>query len=117
MPSWWNLCKEKEWVYVAESSFLTGLRELCDATIFCLFSMRSSAVWEERYIICVAAFGVKPDIITLASAGGGLPIGAMLAGKAAKLLLPVIMLLPLVVTLHLCRCYIGGSKRNFQACF
>ncbi|NLC11779.1 MAG: aspartate aminotransferase family protein, partial [Firmicutes bacterium] len=78
-------------VYVAESSFLTGLRELCDRhNLLLIFDEVQCGLGRTGTLFAWQHFGVKPDIITLAKAlGGGLPIGAMLArGKAAKAFAP-----------------------------
>lgn len=68
-------------IYVAEHSFLQGLRDLCDRhQILLIFDEVQCGLGRTGALFAWQHYGVEPDVITLAKAlGGGLPIGAMLA--------------------------------------
>ena len=78
-------------VYVADPSFLQGLRKLCDEKkLLLIFDEVQCGLGRTGKLFAWEHYGVEPDVITLAKAlGGGLPIGAMLArGEAAKAFAP-----------------------------
>jgi acetylornithine aminotransferase len=68
--------------------YLSGLRELCDATgALLILDEVQSGIGRTGHWFAGAAQGVRPDILTLAKGlGGGLPIGACVGlGPAGKL--------------------------------
>ncbi|GAB6197418.1 aspartate aminotransferase family protein [Lysobacter xanthus] len=72
-------------VMPADPAFLAGLRELCDTHgALLMFDEIQCGMGRTGHLFAWQAFGVRPDVVTLAKAlGGGFPIGAMLAGPAA----------------------------------
>ncbi len=70
-------------VYVAKESFLKGLRSLCDREgILLIFDEVQCGMGRTGKLWAFENYGVTPDLLTVAKGlGGGLPIGAMLAGE------------------------------------
>jgi len=68
----------------AEQEFLSGLRELCDANqALLIFDEVQCGFGRTGYLWAHEAYGVAPDIMTLAKPlAGGLPIGATLVTSA-----------------------------------
>ena len=68
-------------INVADQSYLSGLRELCDQRrLLLIFDEVQTGMGRTGKLFGYEHFGVEPDIMTLAKAlGGGLPLGAMLA--------------------------------------
>lgn len=74
-----------------EKAFFQGLRDLCDAHNLALIADEVQAgMGRLGTFFAYQAYGIEPDIITLAKGiGGGFPVGAMLAKKKfAKHLTP-----------------------------
>ncbi len=69
----------------ADLSFLRGLREICDREgILLIFDEVQCGMGRSGKLLAYQAYGVQPDIVTLAKGlGGGFPIGAMLASEKA----------------------------------
>lgn len=72
-------------VMPATPAFLQRLRELCDVHgALLMFDEIQCGMGRTGQLFAWQAYGVRPDVVTLAKAlGGGFPIGAMLAGPAA----------------------------------
>lgn len=72
-------------VMPATPAFLQRLRELCDAHgALLMFDEIQCGMGRIGQLFAWQAYGVRPDVVTLAKAlGGGFPIGAMLAGPGA----------------------------------
>ncbi len=70
-------------INVAELNFLRELREICDRNkILLIVDEVQTGMGRTGKLFCYQHYGIIPDIMTLAkSIGGGLPIGAMVAGK------------------------------------
>ncbi len=70
-------------VYVAEASFIRGLRDLCDREgILLIFDEVQCGMGRTGKLWAFENYGVVPDLFTAAKGlGGGLPIGALLAGE------------------------------------
>ncbi|MGM0689836.1 MAG: aspartate aminotransferase family protein, partial [Bacillota bacterium] len=70
-------------VYVAEDSFILGLRELCDHYgILLIFDEIQCGMGRTGKLWAFENWLVKPDLITVAKGlGGGLPIGAMVVSE------------------------------------
>ncbi len=68
-------------VYVAEDSFMKGLRSLCDREgILLIFDEVQCGMGRTGELWAFENYGVIPDLLTAAKGlGGGLPIGMMLA--------------------------------------
>jgi len=68
-------------VYVADRTYLAGLRELCARKdILLIFDEVQTGMGRTGTLFAYEQFGVQPDIMTLAKGlGGGVPIGACLA--------------------------------------
>ncbi len=68
-------------VYVAEDSFMKGLRSLCDREgVLLIFDEVQCGMGRTGELWAFEHYGVMPDLLTAAKGlGGGLPIGAMLA--------------------------------------
>jgi len=78
-------------VIAATGEFLKGLRKLCDEKdILLMFDEVQCGMGRTGTSFAWQAYGVVPDVMTLAKAlGAGFPIGAMVAkGKAAAVLAP-----------------------------
>jgi predicted acetylornithine/succinylornithine family transaminase len=78
-------------VNVATDDFMKGLRSLCDElNLLLILDEVQTGMGRTGTLFSYEQFGIEPDVITLAkSLGGGVPIGAMLAGpKAADVLQP-----------------------------
>ena len=73
-------------VFVADSAFLKGLRELCDREgILLIFVEIQCGMGRTGSLWAFENYGIKPDLITLAKGlGGGLPIGALVASEEYK---------------------------------
>lgn len=69
----------------AELGFLKGLREICDQKgLLLVFDEVQCGMGRTGKFFAFQAYGVKPDVITLAKGlGGGFPVGAMLATDKA----------------------------------
>jgi len=70
-------------INVAGDGYIKALRELCDKKdMILIFDEVQTGMGRTGKMFCFEHYGVTPDIMTLAkSLGGGLPIGAMVAGK------------------------------------
>ena len=68
-------------VNVASSTFIKGLRELCDAeNILLVFDEIQTGMGRTGKLFCYEHYGVEPDIMTLGKGiGGGFPLSALLA--------------------------------------
>lgn len=73
-------------VNVLDSEYVKSLRKLCDERdILLIFDEVQTGVGRTGRFFAYENFGVKPDIVTLAKGlGGGLPIGAFIAGEKAE---------------------------------
>jgi len=71
-------------VYVAEDSFIIGLRELCDRYgILLIFDEIQCGMGRTGKLWAFENWAIKPDLITVAKGlGGGLPIGAMVVSES-----------------------------------
>ncbi len=69
----------------ADLTFLRGVREMCDREgILLIFDEVQCGMGRSGKFLACQAYGVQPDILTLAKGlGGGFPIGAMLASEKA----------------------------------
>ena len=67
----------------ATEAYLRGLRKLCDESgALLIFDEVQCGVGRTGSLFAYQGYGVEPDIMTLAKGlGGGVPIGAMLAGE------------------------------------
>jgi acetylornithine/N-succinyldiaminopimelate aminotransferase len=72
-------------VMPASDGYLGALRALCDRHgALLMFDEIQCGMGRTGALFACEAFGVRPDVVTLAKAlGGGFPIGAMLVGEAA----------------------------------
>jgi len=70
-------------INVAGEGYIKALRDLCDKKdLILIFDEVQTGVGRTGKMFCFEHYGITPDIMTLAKAlGGGLPIGAMVAGK------------------------------------
>ena len=70
-------------VYPADKAYLKALKKICRANgLLLIFDEVQTAFGRTGTLFAYEAFGVKPDIITLAKAlGGGMAIGAMAASN------------------------------------
>lgn len=70
----------------ATAAFLQGLRALCDRhDALLMFDEIQCGMGRTGALFAWQAFGVRPDVVTLAKAlGGGFPIGAMLVAEKAS---------------------------------
>jgi len=78
-------------INVAGDSYIKALRELCDKKdLILIFDEVQTGMGRTGKMFGFQHYGILPDVITLAkSLGGGLPIGAMVAGrKFADILKP-----------------------------
>ncbi len=78
-------------IYVAEESFIRGLRELCDREgLLLIFDEVQCGLGRTGKLWAYEHWGVLPDLLTTAKGlGGGMPIGVLLAGsKAAEIFKP-----------------------------
>lgn len=74
-------------IYPAETSFLEGLRALCDEQdILLIFDEIQCGMGRTGSMFAWQGYGVKPDIMTMAKAiGNGVPVGAFaMTEKVAK---------------------------------
>ncbi len=69
----------------AQLDFLRGLRKICDQEgLLLIFDEVQCGMGRTGKFFASQAYGVKPDILTMAKGlGGGFPIGAMLAAEKA----------------------------------
>ena len=74
----------------AQSDFLRGLREWCDEmNLLLIFDEVQTGLGRTGHWFAFQAYGVQPDILTLAKGlGGGVPIGACLAAPRADTFTP-----------------------------
>ncbi len=72
-------------VHPADPIFLNGLRRICNREgILLVFDEVQCGISRSGHFMAYQAYGLKPDIVTLAKGlGGGFPIGAMLATNNA----------------------------------
>ena len=72
-------------IYPADPEFLKGVRALCDEhDILLIFDEIQCGLGRSGYAFAHQAFGVKPDILTVAKAlGNGVPVGAFLLNEKA----------------------------------
>jgi acetylornithine aminotransferase/acetylornithine/N-succinyldiaminopimelate aminotransferase len=78
-------------VHVASQEFVKGIRKLCDErNLLLLLDEVQTGTGRTGRLFAYEYYDIEPDIITLAkSLGGGVPIGAMLAGpKVADVFQP-----------------------------
>ena len=78
-------------VNVATREFMTGIRRLCDErNLLLILDEVQTGMGRTGTLFGYERYGIEPDVITLAkSLGGGVPIGAMLAGpKVAETFQP-----------------------------
>lgn len=73
-------------VYPADEEFLKGLRKLCDEKdIILIFDEVQCGMGRTGTLFAHQAYGVKPDVLTLAKAlGCGVPVGAFLISERCK---------------------------------
>lgn len=71
-------------VRIADESFMTGLRKLCDRKkVLLIHDEIQCGMGRTGTLFAFRGYGTTPDIVTLAKAlGGGMPIGAVLAKDA-----------------------------------
>ena len=76
-------------VVPADGDFLAGLRVLCDRNRWLLvFDEVQCGLGRTGRLFAFQSYGVRPDVLVLAKAlGGGLPMGATVAARAAAALL------------------------------
>ncbi len=69
-----------------DAEYVKGLRRLCDERdVLLIFDEVQTGVGRTGKFFAYENFGVKPDIVTLAKGlGGGLPIGAFIAGEKCE---------------------------------
>ena len=72
-------------IYPAQKEFLEGLRALCDEKdIILIFDEIQCGMGRTGYYFAWQAYGVKPDVMTCATAlGCGVPVGAFVLGEKA----------------------------------
>jgi len=70
-------------INIADEGYIQAVRKLCDEKgLLLIFDEVQTGMGRTGQMFAFKKFGVTPDIITLAkSLGGGMPIGAMVAGK------------------------------------
>lgn len=77
-------------IYPASREFITGIRKICDEKdILLIFDEIQCGMGRTGTMFAHEAYGVKPDILTLAKAlGCGIPVGAFLTTEKAAALVP-----------------------------
>lgn len=77
-------------IYPATEEFITGIRKICDEKdILLIFDEIQCGMGRTGRMFAHEAYGVKPDIMTLAKAlGCGIPVGAFLTTEKAAALVP-----------------------------
>ena len=77
-------------VYVAEETFIKGLRQLCDENdILLICDEIQCGMGRTGSMFCYQNYNIRPDIVTVAKAlGCGVPIGAFLCTEKAASLTP-----------------------------
>ncbi|MCI8669096.1 MAG: aspartate aminotransferase family protein [Lachnospiraceae bacterium] len=77
-------------IYPASPEFITGIRKICDEKdILLIFDEIQCGMGRTGTMFAHEAYGVKPDILTLAKAlGCGFPVGAFLTTEKAAALVP-----------------------------
>src|SRR5207247_1065471 len=78
-------------IHVASAEYLRGVRRVCtDRDLLLIVDEVQTGIGRTGRLFAYEHFGVLPDILTLAKGlGGGVPIGAMLAGgDAAEVFVP-----------------------------
>lgn len=77
-------------IYPASPEFITGIRKICDEKdILLIFDEIQCGMGRTGTMFAHEAYGVKPDILTLAKAlGCGIPVGAFLTTEQAAALVP-----------------------------
>jgi len=70
-------------INVADKSYLSGLRRLCDEKdVLLIFDEIQTGMGRTGEMFCYKHYNVQPDIMTLAkSLGGGVPVGAAIAAR------------------------------------
>jgi len=70
-------------INIAEKSFVSGLRRICDEKkLLLIIDEVQTGIGRTGKLFCYQHYGITPDIMTLAKAlGGGLPIGVMLVKR------------------------------------
>lgn len=73
-------------INIPPKGYLQGLRKLCDENgLLLIFDEVQTGIGRSGKMFCYQAFGVQPDVMTLAkSLGGGLPIGACVASEKVQ---------------------------------
>ncbi len=73
-------------INIADKAYMTGLRKLCDENdLLLILDEVQTGMGRTGSMFAYKNFSIKPDVMTLAkSLGGGLPIGACVAGKRAQ---------------------------------
>ncbi|MDE7157794.1 MAG: aspartate aminotransferase family protein [Lachnospiraceae bacterium] len=77
-------------IYPASREFITGIRKICDEKdILLIFDEIQCGMGRTGTMFAHEAYGVKPDILTLAKAlGCGIPVGGFLTTEKAAALVP-----------------------------
>lgn len=77
-------------IYVAEESFIKGIRKICDENdILLICDEIQCGMGRTGSMFCYQNYGILPDIVTVAKAlGCGVPIGAFLCTEKAASLTP-----------------------------
>lgn len=77
-------------IYPATEEFMKGIREICDEKdILLIFDEVQCGMGRTGTMFAHEAYGVKPDVMTLAKAlGCGVPVGAFLTTEKAAALVP-----------------------------
>ena len=72
-------------IYPAEPQFLAGIKELAENhDLLLIFDEVQAGMGRTGHFFAYEAFGIKPDIVTMAKAvAGGFPMGVMLASEQA----------------------------------
>jgi predicted acetylornithine/succinylornithine family transaminase len=73
-------------INIASRDYIAGVREICDRNdVILIFDEVQTGMGRTGKMFCYQNYGITPDVMTLAkSLGGGLPIGATVAGSKFK---------------------------------